>query len=384
MTNPIRWKSLLALVATTSLLSGCLALPERLEGTNYSVADPPFIAEGAARIEPGAGLPEQENLVHRVVLIGDAGVPMESEPVLTSLTQWADRYPEKTTVLFLGDNVYPAGVEEGAVAEGEEILRKQISATTAARVFVPGNHDWGHVGTDRLLRQQAYVDASEAEFMPRDGCPGPVLRPLSAPGEGSTRGISAILFDIDPWYFGTETVGDCPGNKTPEELAAELTEMLKANQGQWLLVGAHHPLRTGGPHGGLTRGAVADLLTGMIYLIFGTLQDTYEDGYRAIMAPIETALASAPPTLYVAGHDHNLQVLEGGEYASLQIVSGAGATIRVRDGHVTDIPGTLFAHGHAGFMVFDVIGTPEGERALLHVVETENDAPVFSMQVDPR
>jgi hypothetical protein len=387
MNHASPWKTLTglaALAAIASLSSGCFALQSRIEGENYSAASPPYIAEGAARIEANAALPEQADLIHRVVLVGDAGVPMDSEPVLESLTRWADAHAEQTSVLFLGDNVYPAGVEEDAVEEGEEILRKQVSATRATRIFVPGNHDWGHVGADRLLRQQSYLDANGVEFIPRDGCPGPVLRPLLAPGAETTRGISFLAFDIDPWYFGEDVLPNCPGNKTPEELGAELGQLLKANEGQWMLVGAHHPLRTGGPHGGFSRGALADFLTGALFLVFGTLQDTYEEPYRAIMAPIERALAAAPPTLYVAGHDHNLQVLEGGDHADYQLISGAGATVRVRDGHVTNIDGTLFAHGHAGFMVVDFIRTEAGERAVLHVVETENDAPVFSMEIGTR
>lgn len=385
--NHTPWKTaagLLALIALVSLSSGCFALQSRIEGPNYSAAVPPYIAEGAPRVQSNAALPEQADLIHRVVLIGDAGVPMDSEPVLESLGRWADAHAEQTSVLFLGDNVYPAGVEEGAVAEGEEILRKQVAATRATRIFVPGNHDWGHVGADRLLRQQAYLDANNIEFIPRDGCPGPVLRPLLAPGAGSARGIILIAFDIDPWYFGEEVLAKCPGNKTPDELGAEIGELLEANEDQWILVGAHHPLRTGGPHGGFSRGALADFLTGAIFLILGTLQDTYEESYREIMAPIERALAAAPPILYVAGHDHNLQVLEGGDHAGYQLVSGAGATIRVRDGHVTNIDGTLFAHGHAGFMVVDFIRTDAGEKAVLHVIETENEAPVFSMEIGTR
>ncbi len=65
-------------------------------------------------------------------------------------------------------------------------------------------------------------------------------------------------------------------------------------------------------------------------------------------------------------------------------MSGAGATVRVSDGDVTDIEGTLFAHGHAGFVVVDFVRTDEGERALLHVVETGHDAPVFSMDLGMR
>jgi hypothetical protein len=363
---------------------GCLAPPNRIDGTNYPAEGDPFIASHAQLIDAVDTLPQQPNLLQRVVLVGDAGVPMDSEPVLLELMRWADVDPQRTTVLFLGDNVYPAGIEEDAIAEGEEIMRKQISSTTADRIFIPGNHDWGHAGTDRLLRQQAYVDSNGAQFIPRNGCPGPTLRTILSPVNGITRGIELVVFDIDPWYFGEATVVDCPGSNTPEELGNELAKHLADHQDRWVIVAAHHPLRTGGPHGGFSRGPVLDFVTGAIYYIFGTLQDTVEEKYQAIMAPIEAALAAGPPLLYAAGHDHNLQVLEGDGLADYQVVSGAGATIRVGDGHVTDIDETLFAHGHAGFMVVDFIRTEFGERVLLHVVETEHTAPVFSIELGSR
>ncbi|MEN8159365.1 MAG: metallophosphoesterase [Myxococcota bacterium] len=376
----------LAALGLTLAATGCFTLPNRIEGPNYSEVDPPYVAERAPRIESAPELPalaEPERLIQRLIFVGDAGVPMESEPVLASLGRWGDVYPERTTVLFLGDNVYPHGIEADAVAEGEEILRKQIAATRAARIFIPGNHDWGRPGTDRLLRQQSYLDASQIEFVPRDGCPGPVLRPIVPASDGG-RGISAIVFDIDPWYFGTEHVESCPDSRTPEDLGRQLGELLDAHPEQWLIVGTHHPLQTGGPHGGYTRGALADFVTAVIRLIFGTLQDTYEEGYREIMTPVEAALAKSPPTLYAAGHDHNLQVLEGQGLATFQVVSGAGSTERVRGGHVTHLESTLFAHGHAGFVAVDFLRSGDGERAVLHVVETASDTPVFSMDVETR
>jgi len=377
-----RKRAFLVALLTVAGLS-CMALPERLEGKNHSADNPAFIAPGVSLREPLPGLPMQTDLIHRVVLVGDTGVPMEQEPVLELLGQWANAHASNTSVLFLGDNVYPAGIEEDDVAAGEEILRKQIASTDATRVFLPGNHDWGHAGKDRLLRQQDYLDQRSVAFIPRDGCPGPVLHPLRPAGANGTRGISAIAFDIDPWYFDKEAVADCQGSATPEELAAQLGALLDANRDQWLIVASHHPLRTGGPHGGFSRGALADFITGSILLFYGTLQDSYEQGYRDIMNPIESALAVAPPLVYAAGHDHNLQVLEGQGHATLQVVSGAGSTKRVRGGYVTDIEGTLFAHGHPGFVVLDFVGKPDGEAVVLHVVETGSAAPVFSMNVEP-
>lgn len=65
-------------------------------------------------------------------------------------------------------------------------------------------------------------------------------------------------------------------------------------------------------------------------------------------------------------------------------MSGAGSTVRVSDSDVTDIESTPFTHGHAGFVVVDLVRTDESERTLLNVVETGDDASVFSVNLGLR
>ena len=86
-----------------------------------------------------------------------------------------------------------------------------------------------------------------------------------------------------------------------------------------------------------------------------------------------------PPTIYAAGHDHNLQLLESGDVADLYVVSGAGARDRVST--VTNIPETIFAHAAEGFVIVD-FGTQKGQEAVvLRVIEpvASPDAPAFEM-----
>ena len=54
----------------------------------------------------------KEQIKTRILLIGDAGEPQKNESVLKKLFQWASFTPEKTTVVFLGDNIYPKGMPE--------------------------------------------------------------------------------------------------------------------------------------------------------------------------------------------------------------------------------------------------------------------------------
>ena len=82
--------------------------------------------------------------------------------------------------------------------------------------------------------------------MPRDGCPGPTLRPIVLAGKDGAHGISAIVFDVDPWHFGTEAIGKCSGNNTPEELGEEIGRLVREHADEWLIVASHHPLRTYG------------------------------------------------------------------------------------------------------------------------------------------
>ncbi|MBI2504672.1 MAG: hypothetical protein HYW07_15740 [Candidatus Latescibacteria bacterium] len=61
---------------------------------------------------PPARFPADGDLRQRVLLIGDAGMPQKNEPVLQALEQWAGQQPQRTTVVFLGDNVYESGIPE--------------------------------------------------------------------------------------------------------------------------------------------------------------------------------------------------------------------------------------------------------------------------------
>ena len=61
--------------------------------------------------------------------------------------------PGKTIALFLGDNIYPKGVELSADKKelSYNILRSQFEGLRKNGIpvyFVPGNHDWDKSGPD--------------------------------------------------------------------------------------------------------------------------------------------------------------------------------------------------------------------------------------------
>lgn len=370
-------------VLVVLLLSGCTGATH-LHGTTYGAEGEPFLSPGAV-----AALDRTDDPTHRLILIGDAGAPLPQDRTLALLGAWGDRYPSRTTVLFLGDNVYPSGLRDGDRRRGESILRQQIEATQAAKVFVPGNHDWGFSARSRqvagtLLNQQRFIEenaAQRADFEPKNGCPGPVAETLVPPAKGLAGGLIVLIVDFHWWLLPEKLRPHCDGIDDTTAFLARLEAELKAHTGQNVIVAAHHPLRSGGPHGGLTRGFWIDIGASLYYRLYQPIQDLWEPGYAQMIRVVSEALAKQPPLAFVAGHDHGLQILQGGDVARLLVVSGAGSTSMITG--VTAIEGTLFAHAHTGFVVLDFFATPgRPDSVLVRVVETGKERPVFTLGID--
>ena len=326
--------------------------------------------------------------VFRLILAGDAGSASPEDPTLALLGKWGDANPKGSAVLFLGDNLYPAGLQEADRPRGERVLLQQIEATQAKKIFIPGNHDWGYTATQRiavgaLANQQEFVDAHArvgAQFDPKDGCPGPVTLELLPPSKRLAGGVTVIVLDLYWWLLPESMRPVCDGIAGTDDFIAKLRAELEAHRGRNVIVAAHHPIRSAGPHGGYTRGFWYDLGVA-IYYRFYTVQDIVEPDYLEMVRVLGEVLAEHPPLAMVGGHDHSLQILEGRDQARLVIVSGAASNTS----GVTSTDDTLFAHAHLGFIVIDfyeVDGSPDG-AAVVNVIETgRGDKPVFSLALN--
>lgn len=364
----------LVTILAVVVLVGCVET--RLEGHDYSVAGPPFVRDGVT-----TGVAPFE-IQRRVILIGDTGLYLENDPVLESLGHWASEGPP-SHVVFLGDNLYDEGLQDDDRERGERILRQQIESTKAHQVFVPGNHDWGLRPEEQspraIANQQEFVlGFDHVEFAPRDGCMGPTAVELpSAPDE---KAIVLVLMDPTKWIYPA-LLTDCPREETREEFVAELAAILEKHPDDWVIAGSHYPIDTGGPHGGLSYGAAGDFILAYFAWRYGGVGNNYEPEYADWIAHTRAVFAKHPPVVYAAGHDHSLQILDGEDFAGIQVVSGAGAVERVST--VTNIPESIFAHAAPGFVVFDT-GFREGRPvAALRVVESSR-APIFEMEIAPR
>ena len=342
-------------------------------------------------------LPEQ--IAATVFLIGDAGAPAAGgEPVLAALRrELADR-PPATVVLYLGDNLYPLGLPDSAdpdFSEAARRLRAQIETPDdVPLLFIPGNHDWdrsGKDGLERIQRQGRFIareSGGRARLLPRDGCPGPEVADVSP-------GLRLILLDTEWWLFPhlkPDARSGCdPGSE--QVVADRLAELLRQASGRQVIVAGHHPLLSGGPHGGYF--PLGDHLfplrklhpalwiplpiIGSIYPIardFGVSAEDLRSGpYRRLQAALDTAFACDPPALYAAGHEHGLQLLDRG-HPPLLAVSGAG--IYGHESHVEMIPGTRLAMAKPGFMRADLLRDGRLRLGVLRVLRNGEAREVYA------
>ncbi|HEV8266674.1 MAG TPA: metallophosphoesterase [Thermoanaerobaculia bacterium] len=338
-----------------------------------AVAGASFLALACAggRPSPFEPAPEAKGVETTLFFIGDAGAPgPKGEPVLRALTAEAGI---GSVVVFLGDNVYPRGVpaeRDPTRKLSESRLAQQMAVKeNGARVlFIPGNHDWAAQGPDgweAIKRQEKLVAAAGLEFLPGGGCPGPVIRDVS-------RTARIVALDTQWWLHKgprptTQASGCAPF--TEEGVVTALRKAIESAEGRKVFVVGHHPMLSGGVHGGHFTFAqhVLPLLEvsrwlwlplpfiGSIYpggrWLGASVQDISSAKYRHLVSALERAFTPAPPTLYASGHDHSLQVLRGTAVRHL-LVSGAGTY-----GDTTPVAllsGTRFARSEGGFMKLEV------------------------------
>jgi hypothetical protein len=262
-----------------------------------------------------------------------------------------------------------------------------VKDVAARVVFIPGNHDWARGGPDgwaAVRRQEERVEergGPTVSFLPNDGCPGPEI-------EDSGRRLRLVALDTQWWLHG-HARPEHPGSSCPtdseEEIVAALRSALEGAGGRDVVVLGHHPLQSGGPHGGrfglkqhlfpLTewkKGLYLPLpLVGSLYPLARaagvTPQDIPSREYRRMRSALAGAMRDRPPLAWAAGHEHVLQVIESPEWGRV-LVSGAGIYGHVT--HVRGVEGSLYRAARPGFMRVDFLR--DGGRRLA-VIEVGKD-----------
>lgn len=276
-----------------------------------------------------------KEVVHTLFLVGDGGEPyVEDNPIANVLATRISTAPGKSTVIFLGDNIYPGGLpskDSRKYELAEKAMWTQvgmIQGPDARGIFIPGNHDWAHWGQNGLeyiRNQQQWIDSLHDEritLLPRDGCPGPIQVPLDD---------NTILLILDTQWFlhqyDKPRDADLCGPVTTSEVLIAVEDVFRSNRGKRIIIAAHHPLITYGEHGGIFtwKAHIFPLeelgqhlyiplpIIGSIYPLyrkwFGHLQDTAHPLYEEFGNALMDIMRQHPGSLYVAGHEHALQYI---------------------------------------------------------------------------
>jgi hypothetical protein len=273
-------------------------------------------------------------------------------------------------VIFLGNNVLDGGMpaEQSQKRElAEEKLAKIFSALGNYRgniFFTAGNHDW-KPGIEGLRAQRDFIlnfpSADKVEYLPGSGCPGP---------ETVEMADNVVLIMIDSEWFlqrDKEQIAqdsNCK-NRSIQDVASELKEIVDNNMDKHLVLAAHHPFETRSKHGGyftwkehffpltdVHKSLYLPLpVVGSFYPVLRNMgisnQDLSSARYDDYDDAVLDVLEGHPSVITVAGHDHALQYFEVDGIH--HIVSGSGSkTTIARKGGVAD-----FVFSGKGFATLD-------------------------------
>jgi hypothetical protein len=354
-------------------------------------------------------------VVESAFLIGDAGDPELPdptaadpaelvEPVLVALARDVAASVEalgadRTAVVVLGDNVYPAGMPPVGDEDYERtarILDAQIAAIGDARgFFTLGNHDWDQGEEHGLARAKAQTDFLSSKgpnisLHPSNICPGPEVVQF---GEH----LHFVFMDIWAAIYQTEYPGGPLAHCQPPAGGGMLLPIVDAaihDKGQRrAIMVAHPPLLTSGPHGGYFRwqehifplrvfnrhlwiplpilGSIFPFAR--LYGVTNTDQmspayESYIDGGKALFSP-------SHPTLVASGHEHSLQV-HIDPTGVFHAVSGAGSSSKID--YVRDMRSDLMSLAAPGYMRLDAYEDATLRLNVFAVDEKRKSSLVFS------
>ena len=286
---------------------------------------------------------DSSKIVHTFYLIGDAGNANEkkAQETISLLENQLEKATKNSTLLFLGDNIYPKGLpntdspRKRIIAENKLTNQLKLSKNFKGKtIFIAGNHDW-YNGIKGLQRQAKFVTDylnDKKSFLPRKSC---AIDDLEI-----NKNLTLVTIDSQ-WFLEdwdkSPTINDDCDIKTREDFFVELENILNKNQDKTVILALHHPLMSNGTHGGqfslekqlfpLEQKIPLPVIGSLINLTRKTSgispQDIQNKSYTLFIKRIKTLLQSQDNVIVVSGHDHNLQYINKDNIK--QIISGAGS-----------------------------------------------------------
>lgn len=329
---------------------------------------------------------DSSKIEHSFYLIGDAGnsTMQEDSPALKYLEKHIKKASKNSTLLFLGDNVYESGIPKKKSKKYALAKRRIQAQTDVAKkfngnpIFIPGNHDW-YNGLNGLKREEKLVKKAlgKKAFLPQNGCP---LEKVNI-----SENVVLIIVDTH-WYLTNwdnhPTINDNCEIKTRVKFFDELEGLIKKSRGKTTLIAMHHPMFTNGSHGGkysakshINPLPILGSLKNLIRKTSGLSNtDIQNKKYNELKKHIVTLSQENDKTIFVSGHDHNLQYIVKDHLH--QIVSGSGSKTTA----TKLAEGTKFTYGAQGFAKLDVYKDGSSKVSFYTV---KDDKIVYQSEVLP-
>ncbi len=336
---------------------------------------------------------------HTFYLIGDAGLsPMGGiNPALKIFKNRLDNAPENSTTLFLGDNIYPAGLPDAKDSTEAYIVAKNhldaqlktLDNYKGKPIFIPGNHDWYTEGLVGLKREQKYIQKklnSKKVFFPEDGCP---IKTIEINDQ-------VVLIAIDTeWYLTNwdkrPDINDKCDIKDRSKFLQELEGEIKKNQTKTTVIALHHPMFTYGTHGGQYKfkqhfypksgfgplPVIGTFVNVLRRTTGASVEDLQNKRYTELKNKIVTLAQYSNKVIFTSGHEHTLQYIV--ENNTPQIVSGSGA----KKGATRLLNGSKFSTGHMGYATLEVYKDGSSRVRFFGVDEQEKEEFLYTTEVLP-
>lgn len=370
-TNPVKIIANILIISLIATLYSC---------ANYKLQ---YTKEAAAWQQ---NMPSTDaELDHTIYLIGDTGNAKEGKtvPIFPFLKEELNQASKNSSIIFLGDNIYPVGMppkshESRPLAEHKlDVQIDMVKDFKGKIMFIPGNHDWAKYETKGLHRQEKYLEKNlnrlrndtddndddewENYFYPSDGCGDPKVVEVNDQ-------LVIILIDSQWWvqnWDSDQSINDGCEIKTRAGFYRVFENLVRKYRSRNVLIASHHPLFSNGQHGGhytlqehlfplrfLNKklniplpgvGTAIALARGTV----GVPQDLANAKYRAYTKDILAALSKNGSYIVASGHEHTLQYLhKQGQHI---IVSGSGS----KENAATVGNGGEFSYGRLGYSKVD-------------------------------
>ncbi|WP_411028967.1 metallophosphoesterase [Spongiimicrobium sp. 3-5] len=346
----------------------------------------------AKYIDPTAAndVSSDKEISHTFYFIGDAGLSPSGQlnPALKQFKKRLDGSNENSTAIFLGDNIYPAGMPSKKDDLGHSVAKNNLDAQLKTvegykgkTVFIPGNHDWYSEGLKGLERQQKYIEKqlnSKEVFFPEDGCP---MQKIDINDD-----VVVIAIDTE-WYLTNwdrhPTMNDECEIKDREKFFEELEGLIKKNLDKTTILAMHHPVFTYGVHGGhfSFKHQVIPVLGSFVNVLRRTTgastTDVLNKRYTELRKRIVTLAQYSEKVVFASGHEHSLQYIV--EENTPQIVSGSGA----KKGATRLLNGSKFSTGKMGYATMEVYKDGSSRVRYYGVMQDGNEEFLFTSEVLP-